>query len=102
MKQQDLPPSSYELDSTKSKLPTANIGDGGAGPGTTVTDMYIRNKMLTMFMANKDTRFENLVYAITAGYASNPEYWVDEADFARRAVQLARAIAFEMAKYTTL
>lgn len=73
--------------------------DTGAGPGTSITDMWVRNKLLNYYLTNKDTRFENLVFAITAGYASSPEFWRTDQEFATRACNLARAIAYEMAKY---
>jgi len=77
------------------------VGDLGAGPGpaTAQYDMWIRNSKFNYYLTNKDTRFENLVFAITAGYASSPEFWRTDAEFAQRACALARSIAYEMAKF---
>lgn len=95
---QDIPSTAANL-STESTLATTT-GDAGAGPGTTTTDMYVRNKVINVQFANKDTRFENLVYAITSGYASNSDCpYRTDAEFAARACQLARSIAYEMTKY---
>jgi hypothetical protein len=54
------------------------------------------------FLANKDTRFENLVFAITSGYAANPSnpYRTDE-EFAEHACSLARSIAYRMDKLSS-
>lgn len=64
--------------------------------------MTLMNKVINYQMANKDTRFENLVFAITNGYAArgdNPFSTPDE--FATRACDLARAIAFRMDMYSS-
>lgn len=73
----------------------------GPGPATAQYDMWIRNGKFNYYLTNKDTRFENLVFAITAGYASSPEFWRTDAEFASRACALARSIAYEMAKFET-
>jgi hypothetical protein len=98
LRSQDIPLSSQTLSAGSVK---ASDTGATAGPGTTVTDMWIRNNVVNVQFANKDTRFENLVFAITAGYASSPEFWRTDTEFAVRACNLARAIAYEMAKYAT-
>ena len=97
----DIPASAA---SNSTALVTAvTVGDLGAGPGpaTAQYDFWLRNSKLNYYMTNKDTRFENLVFAITAGYASSPEFWRTDAEFASRACALARSIAYEMAKFET-
>lgn len=96
--QQDVPSSSTNLGQSSTR---SNDVGNTAGPGTTVTDMWVRNNVLNMQLANKDTRFENLVFAITSGYASTSELWRTDQEFAQRACALARAIAYEMEKYTS-
>lgn len=58
-------------------------------PAATVQEMYVQNRF---------TRFEMLVFAITQGYASGRTFESDAA-FAKGACDLARAIAFQMEKY---
>lgn len=52
-----------------------------------------------MFITNRFTRFEQLVFEITGGYASSSKTFKSDQDFAASACALARAIAFEMTKY---
>lgn len=62
--------------------------------------MRILNNVLNFQMANKDTRFENLVFAITQGYAAGSKTFQTDQDFAKQACDLARSIAFQMDKYS--
>lgn len=51
------------------------------------------------YMTNKNTFFQDLVIAITSGYAASGRIFPSDADFAKNACNLARAIAYEAPKY---
>ena len=58
------------------------------------------NTVTAYYLSNKDTRFENLIFAITNGFsAMSPPLYRTDQEFAERACGLARTIAYEMEKY---
>lgn len=59
---------------------------------------FVRN-VDNVFFTNRFTRFESLVFEITGGFAASQKGFKSDEDFAKQACDLARAIAFEMAKY---
>ena len=119
--QAQLAPNNLDIPATAATISTASTLTANVGNYTFtalaelaksvtagVTNMYvinsalpmqITNKVLSMQLANKDTRFENLVYAITNGYASSGRNFNDDKEFAVRACELARAIAYKMDEY---
>lgn len=77
-------------------IPTsaANLGDVGAVTAVAgVTNYYMTNRL---------TFFEELVIAITDGYAASGRNFENSEAFAREACQLARTIAFERDKYSNI
>ncbi len=61
-------------------------------PAATVQEMYLQNRF---------TRWEMLTFAVTEGYCSSNKYFKSDQEFAKSAVALARAVAYEMDKYTS-
>lgn len=53
------------------------------------------------YMTNKNTFFQDLVIAITGGYASSGHAFSSDEEFAQSACNLARAIAFQAPKYSS-
>lgn len=52
-----------------------------------------------MFMTNRFTVFEELVFEIAGGFTASGKQFKGDQDFAMQACTLARAVAFEMQKY---
>lgn len=73
---------------------SANLGDVNAVTGVVGVTNY--------FMTNRLTFFEELVLAITDGYAASGRQFSNATEFAQEACQLARTIAFERTKYSNL
>lgn len=69
-----------------------------AGPSATTAIAGVTN----YFMTNRLTFFEELVIAITDGYAASGREFANATEFAQAACQLARTIAFERDKYSNL
>lgn len=63
--------------------------------GATTATVGVTNYYLT----NKNTLFQDLVIAITSGYAASGRVFKNDAEFASSACNLARAIAYEAPKY---
>lgn len=59
-------------------------------PAATVQEMYVQNRF---------TRFEMLTFAVTQGYLASNKYFKSDQEFAKSAITLARAIAYQMDKY---
>ncbi len=79
---QDIPASASALAGAPAVPVTANT-----------TNMYITNRL---------TFFEELVIAITDGFAASGRGFETDAHFASQACSLARAISFERDKYSNL
>lgn len=90
-------------------LATLDIPDSAAvNPDTTVSAGDVSQVVVAagsvrnvdnIFITNRYTRFESLVFAITTGFASSSKSFKSDQDFAEQACALARAIAFQMTKY---
>lgn len=57
-------------------------------------------KVTSFFMTNRLTMFEELIIAITNGYASSGRSFNTDEEFAASACALARSIAYERNKYS--
>jgi len=64
--------------------------DASGTLAATVQEMYLQNRF---------TRFEMLTFAVTQGYLASNKYFKSDQEFAKQAVTLARAIAYQMDNY---
>ena len=91
----------YTFSALAELTPSATAGVTNFYIVNSAIPMQLTNKVINFQMANKDTRFENMVFAITSGYAASGRVFQTDDEFAKAACSLARAIAFQMEKYSS-